>query len=89
MELTYYTVDTPSQAKDSPQIPAQGQPGQPGQSGQPEQTETYEYHSTFSRTVWLPHAVDGKNARAQLTDGVLTLNIPKRDESGRQKISLM
>ncbi|KAG8747307.1 hypothetical protein FRC10_001486 [Ceratobasidium sp. 414] len=74
--------------------PSGAQPPQPGTSGQEatqtsEQTETYEYRSTFARTVWLPHAVDGAKATAKLADGVLTLNVPKRDESGRQKISLM
>ncbi|KAG9099774.1 hypothetical protein FRC06_004873 [Ceratobasidium sp. 370] len=74
--------------------PSGAQSPQPGTSGQeaarnPEQTGTYEYTSTFSRTVWLPHAVDGAKATAKLADGVLTLNVPKRDESGRQKITLM
>ncbi|KAH7341663.1 HSP20-like chaperone [Rhizoctonia solani] len=50
--------------------------------------ETYDYRSTFSRTVWFPHAVDGNNTRANLADGILTLNLPKRMESGRQKINL-
>ncbi|CAE6444149.1 unnamed protein product [Rhizoctonia solani] len=49
---------------------------------------TYEYRSTFSRTVWFPQAVDAKNAQAKLEDGILTLNIPKREETGIQKISL-
>ncbi|KAJ1306163.1 hypothetical protein OPQ81_010874 [Rhizoctonia solani] len=52
-------------------------------------TETYEYRSTFTRTVWLPQAVDAKNAQAKLEDGILTLNIPKREETGVQKISLL
>ncbi|KAH7334870.1 HSP20-like chaperone [Rhizoctonia solani] len=51
--------------------------------------ETYEYRSTFSRTVWFPQAVDAKNAQAKLEDGILTLNIPKREETGTQKISLV
>ncbi|EUC54543.1 heat shock protein Hsp30/Hsp42, putative, partial [Rhizoctonia solani AG-3 Rhs1AP] len=52
-------------------------------------SETYEYRSTFSRTVWFPHAVDGNNTRANLADGILTLNLPKRMESGRQKINIL
>ncbi|KAF8737052.1 small heat shock protein (HSP20) family, partial [Rhizoctonia solani] len=51
--------------------------------------ETHDYRSTFSRTVWFPHAVDGNNTRANLADGILTLNLPKRMESGRQKINLL
>ncbi|KAG8690729.1 hypothetical protein FRC11_009474 [Ceratobasidium sp. 423] len=50
--------------------------------------EFYDYRSTFSRTVWFPHAVDGNNTRANLADGILTLNLPKRMESGRQRINL-
>ncbi|KEP55650.1 heat shock protein Hsp20 [Rhizoctonia solani 123E] len=52
-------------------------------------TGTHEYRSTFSRTVWFPQAVDAKNAQAKLEDGILTLNIPKREETGTQKISLL
>ncbi|KAF8604241.1 HSP20-like chaperone [Ceratobasidium sp. AG-I] len=59
------------------------------QGDQQQQEGTYEYRSTFSRSVWLPHAVDGKSARAELVDGVLTLHVPKRTESGRQRISLV
>ncbi|KAG8751472.1 hypothetical protein FRC11_009345 [Ceratobasidium sp. 423] len=55
----------------------------------PESAETYEYRSIFSRTVWFPQAVDAKNAQAKLEDGILTLNIPKREETGIQKISLL
>ncbi|CAE6535937.1 unnamed protein product [Rhizoctonia solani] len=53
------------------------------------QTETYEYRSIFSRTVWFPQAVDAKNAQAKLEDGILTLDVPKREETGIQKISLL
>ncbi|KAL5638437.1 hypothetical protein ACGC1H_005204 [Rhizoctonia solani] len=52
-------------------------------------TGTHEYRSTFSRTVWFPQAVDAKNAQAKLEDGILTLNVPKREETGIQKISLL
>ncbi|KAJ1307647.1 hypothetical protein OPQ81_001741 [Rhizoctonia solani] len=52
-------------------------------------SETYDYRSTFSRTVWFPHAVDGNNTHANLADGILTLNLPKRMESGRQRINLV
>ncbi|CAE6425511.1 unnamed protein product [Rhizoctonia solani] len=52
-------------------------------------TETYDYRSTFSRTVWFLQAVDAKSAQAKLEDGILTLNIPKREETGTQRISLL
>ncbi|CUA71683.1 hypothetical protein RSOLAG22IIIB_04729 [Rhizoctonia solani] len=55
----------------------------------PEPKRTHEYRSIFSRTVWFPQAVDAKNAQAKLEDGILTLNIPKREETGVQKISLL
>ncbi|CAE6472238.1 unnamed protein product [Rhizoctonia solani] len=60
---------------------------QPKTKEQPSQV--YDYRSTFSRTVWFPHAVDGNNTRADLADGILTLNLPKRMESGRQRINLL
>ncbi|KAG9092770.1 hypothetical protein FRC06_011807 [Ceratobasidium sp. 370] len=74
--------------------PSGTQSPRPDTSGQgapqtSEQAGTYEYRSTFSRTIWLPHSVDGAKATAKLVDGVLTLNVPKRDESGRQRISLL
>jgi HSP20 family molecular chaperone IbpA len=32
---------------------------------------------SFSRTVYLPEQVDGASIRAQLVDGILTVEIPK------------
>ncbi|CAE6463328.1 unnamed protein product [Rhizoctonia solani] len=73
--------------------PAEGTAEQPQTSekskASEQPTETYDYRSTFSRTVWFPHAVDGNDARANLADGVLSLTLPKRMESGRQKINLL
>ncbi|CUA73376.1 hypothetical protein RSOLAG22IIIB_05266 [Rhizoctonia solani] len=70
--------------------PAPEQPKATNEPNAPEQTSaTYDYRSTFSRTVWFPHAVDGNNTRANLVDGILTLNLPKRVESGRQKINIL
>ncbi|ELU40724.1 atypical/PIKK/PI3K protein kinase [Rhizoctonia solani AG-1 IA] len=54
---------------------------QPAGSEQP--NETCDYRSIFARTMWFHHAVDGNNARANLADGILTLNLPKRMESGK------
>ncbi|KAF8753444.1 PI3 PI4-kinase family [Rhizoctonia solani] len=47
---------------------------QPAGSEQP--NETCDYRSIFARTMWFHHAVDGNNARANLADGILTLNLP-------------
>jgi HSP20 family molecular chaperone IbpA len=40
-----------------------------------------EYHSSFARTLWLPQPVDGKKASAELTNGILTLRIPKKEQT--------
>ena len=42
--------------------------------------------SSFSRTVWLPRVVDEKNVSAKLTDGVLTLTIPKTEDKASVKV---
>ncbi len=42
----------------------------------------------FSRTVWLPRPADTKNVKANLADGILTLRIPKAEESGGVKIDV-
>lgn len=44
--------------------------------------------STFTRTVWLPRAVDVNNVSAKLADGVLTLRIPKAVEAGSVRIDV-
>ncbi|QRV76937.1 heat shock protein HSP20 family protein [Ceratobasidium sp. AG-Ba] len=58
------------------------------QAQKPEQNGTYEYRSTFSRTIGFHHAVDASKVQANLADGVLTLNLPKRVDPGRQRISI-
>lgn len=40
------------------------------------------YWGTFSRTYEFPYAVDSEGASAKLTDGILTVTVPK---SGRSK----
>ena len=37
--------------------------------------------STFTRTVWLPRRVDPSNVSAKLSDGVLTVTIPKAQDA--------
>ncbi len=41
-------------------------------------------HGSFRRTLQLPIALDSEKAQAKITDGVLTLNLPKA-ESARPK----
>jgi HSP20 family protein len=42
-------------------------------------------HGSFRRTLHLPASVDADKAEAKITDGVLTLNLPKA-ESARPKV---
>lgn len=45
-------------------------------------------HGSFSRTVWLPCAVDEEKIEAQLKDGILTVRLPKSPEAKRRKITV-
>jgi HSP20 family molecular chaperone IbpA len=45
-------------------------------------------HSVFTRTVWLPHPVNGNNVVAKLEDGVLHLTIPKTEEKETLKVPI-
>ncbi|KAG9121014.1 hypothetical protein FRC07_003215, partial [Ceratobasidium sp. 392] len=56
-------------------------------NAEPAATES-EYRSSFTRTLWLPQPVDGKKAKAELTDGVLTLRIPKREQLTAERIAI-
>ncbi|KAF9049600.1 HSP20-like chaperone [Hymenopellis radicata] len=49
-------------------------------------SERFVGNSTFTRTVWLPQAVETTNVSAELKDGVLTLSIPKTEGKGTVKI---
>ncbi|OBZ71652.1 Small heat shock protein C4 [Grifola frondosa] len=59
----------------------------------PEQTQisterTFTGSSSFTRTVWLPRPVDTKNVSATLSDGVLTVTIPKAEDAGSVPITV-
>lgn len=43
---------------------------------------------TFHRTFTLPDAVDPENVEAAYEDGVLTINVPKTEESTRRQIEI-
>jgi len=44
--------------------------------------------SSFSRTIWLPQAVDEKGVSAKLAEGILTLTIPKVVDTGSVKVNV-
>lgn len=44
------------------------------------------YYGAVSRSFTLPQAVDGDGAQAKYDDGVLTLTLPKRNDSRFRKI---
>ncbi len=48
--------------------------------------ETWE--GSFQRTVSLPQGVDPDNVHAEMKDGILTITLPKREESKPRKISV-
>ena len=42
----------------------------------------------FTRTVWLPRPVDGSRVAGKLSDGVLTLRVPKAEEKDSVKVEI-
>ncbi|KIJ64435.1 hypothetical protein HYDPIDRAFT_111754 [Hydnomerulius pinastri MD-312] len=48
----------------------------------------YTGSSTFTRTVWLPGAVDSSRVSAKLADGILTLKVPKMEDKESVRISV-
>jgi len=44
--------------------------------------------STFTRTVWLPRQVDGKNVNAKLSDGILTVRLAKAEDNASVKVPI-
>lgn len=44
--------------------------------------------STFSRTVYLPRQVDSGSVVAKLTDGVLTVTVPKAEDPASVQIPI-
>jgi len=45
-------------------------------------------YGSFFRSFELPHAVDSKNIRATYSDGVLSINVPKSEESKPKEIKI-
>jgi len=43
---------------------------------------------SFSRTIWLPRPADPATVNAKLDHGILTLEIPKQEDAGSQKIEI-
>ena len=44
--------------------------------------------STFTRTVWLPHQVDGSSVSAKLSDGILTVRLAKAEDKASIKVPI-
>lgn len=42
----------------------------------------------FTRTVYLPRPVDGSRVTARLSDGVLTLTLPKVEDKATVKVDV-
>ena len=61
---------------------------------EPTETEGKNYHQVehrygaFTRTFALPRGVDGDNAEARYTDGVLRITLPKREPATRSKVQI-
>ena len=45
-------------------------------------------HGSFKRTLRLPAAIDADHVEAKITDGVLTLKLPKAESARPKKISI-
>ncbi len=45
-------------------------------------------HGSFTRTIPLPHDVDGNQARAVFKDGMLELTVPKRGQSKKREVTI-
>jgi len=45
-------------------------------------------HGAFHRTLQLPSAVDAKKVKAESSNGVLTITLPKRDDAKPRKIDV-
>jgi HSP20 family protein len=59
---------------------------EPKNKGKVVRTETW--IGNFSRTVNLPDSVNPEKVEAQLRDGILSVRIPKREESKRQSLQI-
>jgi HSP20 family protein len=46
-------------------------------------------HGSFKRTLRLPSAIEADHVEAKITDGVLTLKLPKAESARPKKINIM
>ena len=64
------------------------------QSGSVDKADETEYlmqelpHGTFNRTLRLPAIIDAEQVEAKITDGVLTLTLPKAESARPKKIKI-
>jgi len=97
---TRSTSGTAHRIEEGAQTPAPtaGQPGSQTAAGSQQvattsqnaapATEEWSSCSSFSRTVWLPRPVDPAKVKAKLDHGILTLEIPKKDEIRQARITI-
>jgi HSP20 family protein len=68
--------------------------GEYKQSGPVDKAAETEYlmkelpHGSFNRTLRLPTVIDAEHVEAQITDGVLTLTLPKAESARPKKIQI-
>jgi HSP20 family protein len=58
------------------------------EDGEGENSRSERFFGRFQRAVELPKAVDANNVTATYKDGILTVNLPKTEESKPRKISV-
>jgi HSP20 family protein len=87
-----FRADTPGVRPDDIEISLAGNQLQiSGKREQEQQHDEGRYHTyeraygSFSRVFALPDSVDTDNIRAELTDGVLTLSVPKKPGTAQQR----
>ena len=49
---------------------------------------TFRSRSSFSRTIWFDHPVDGSRTKGELVDGILTLHIPKAEDKESVRVNI-
>ncbi len=65
-----------------------------GEKREEQEEKKRDYHriercyGSFTRTVSLPAAVDADNVEATFKEGVLTINMPKREEAKTRKVKV-
>lgn len=61
---------------------------QKAESGEGQYRRVERSYGSFSRSVTIPRAIDSSKVEANLTDGVLTIRLPKAEEAKPRQISI-